>query len=62
MGINRTQFIGASGQTLGVALAGIEPRYFADFQRDTRLSDLNGVGLFRRDAVMLARHPWNDDL
>ncbi|HZK91086.1 MAG TPA: cache domain-containing protein [Stellaceae bacterium] len=48
---------GPHGEFLGLAVGVIEARYFEDFYKAVRSGDSASAALFRRDGVLLARHP-----
>lgn len=46
----------------GIAVAAIEPRYFEHFYQTLRLKENDTVALFARDAILITRHPYREDL
>jgi two-component system, NtrC family, sensor kinase len=59
-----TWFIGLSrrlassdGSFAGVVVAAVEPRYFERFYGDLALGETGSIALFRRDGILIARHP-----
>ena len=48
---------GPHGQFLGIALSVIDLRYFEDFYKAITLEAGGSVSIFRRDGMLLARHP-----
>src|SRR5947209_1792464 len=48
---------GTDGTFLGVILGGIDLGHFEDLYKSLRLGEGGGVSLWRRDGVLLARHP-----
>ena len=53
---------GPNGELLGIALGVIDLRYFEDFYREIRTSEGESLSLFRRDGMLLARHPRVDSM
>jgi PAS domain S-box-containing protein len=51
------RFSAPDGAFLGLVLGAIELRYFEDFFRSVALGDDGSISLFRRDGILLARHP-----
>jgi signal transduction histidine kinase len=45
------------GPFAGVVVAAVEPRYFERFYSGLTLGADGNIGLFRRDGILLARHP-----
>ena len=53
---------GAGGEFIGLILGAIDIRYFEDFFRTISLRNGGSVAAFRRDGVMLARYPHNENM
>jgi diguanylate cyclase (GGDEF)-like protein len=51
---------GPNGEFLGVILGGMQLQNFEDFYKSIALGDTSAINLFRRDGVLLARHPHVD--
>ncbi|MFI4994362.1 MAG: EAL domain-containing protein [Hyphomicrobiales bacterium] len=59
--INLAQkFIGADGEFLGMVVAAIRSEYFEEFHQTLARGPTDSIGLFRGDAVLLARYPHSD--
>ncbi len=52
---------GSDGRMLGVLLSGIHTSYFADYFERVALANGSTVSLFRKDGVLMARHPGRED-
>jgi signal transduction histidine kinase len=47
----------ADGSFAGIVVAAVEPRYFERFYSGLALSAAGSIALFRRDGILIARHP-----
>lgn len=54
------KFVGPNAEFLGVILGGMELQYFENFFERIALGVDGSIALFRRDGVLLARHPHFD--
>ncbi len=48
---------GPRGEFLGIVLGVVETRYFEEFYQTVTAAEGQSVALFRRDGILLARHP-----
>jgi len=53
---------GPHGEFLGLVLGVVDISYFEEFYREIRTNDGEAVSLFRRDGVLLARHPHIEEM
>jgi signal transduction histidine kinase len=53
---------GPQGDTLGFLLTGLHCAYFDQFFNDVSFSEDLAISLFRRDGILIARHPQRDSL
>jgi signal transduction histidine kinase len=51
---------GPNGEFLGLVLGAMQLSYFENFYRSIALGDSSSISLFRRDGILLARHPHID--
>jgi PAS domain S-box-containing protein len=51
------KLFGAQGETIGIAVSGMEQRYFERYFSSINLGPGSAISLFRRDGVLLASHP-----
>jgi PAS domain S-box-containing protein len=56
------KFAGPNGEFLGLVLGAMELQYFEKFFGSIALGPSSAIALFRRDGVLLARHPRVDPL
>ena len=56
IGLSR-RLTSADGSFAGVVVAAVEPRYFERFYGDLALGETGSIALFRRDGILIARHP-----
>ena len=47
----------ANGSFAGIVVAAVEPRYLERFYSELALGATGGIALFRRDGILIARHP-----
>lgn len=52
---------GPEGEFIGVVAGVVETRYFEDFYKELRAGNTASAALLRRDGVMLARYPHQDE-
>jgi signal transduction histidine kinase len=48
----------ADGRFAGIVVAAVEPRYFERFYSGLALGATDSIALFRRDGILIARHPY----
>ena len=47
-----------NGRFAGIVVAAVEPRYFERFYSGLALGATGSIALFRRDGILIARHPY----
>jgi diguanylate cyclase (GGDEF)-like protein/PAS domain S-box-containing protein len=56
------KFSGPDGDVLGVVLGTVDVQYFERFFASLNLGEQGAISLFRRDGILLARHPLRETL